>query len=55
MTWDGESEKVSNVEKLYEVDNTLNTLDNRFNDGKCDSSGRLWAGKYEFIFHIIEH
>ncbi|XP_023312824.1 regucalcin-like [Anoplophora glabripennis] len=44
VTWDGESEKVSNVRKLFEVDNDPNTIDNRFNDGKCDPSGRLWAG-----------
>lgn len=44
VTWDGESDKVSKVEKLYEVDNTPETLDNRINDGKCDSTGRLWAG-----------
>ncbi|RZC37252.1 SGL domain containing protein [Asbolus verrucosus] len=44
VTWDGESEKVSNVEKIYEVDNTPETLNNRFNDAKCDASGRLWAG-----------
>ncbi|KAJ8973403.1 hypothetical protein NQ317_006469 [Molorchus minor] len=44
VTWDGESEKVSNTQKLYEVDNKPETIDNRFNDGKCDSSGRLWAG-----------
>lgn len=44
VTWDGQSEKVSNVRKLYEVDNDPNIIDNRFNDGKCDPSGRLWAG-----------
>ncbi|KAJ8944500.1 hypothetical protein NQ318_011758 [Aromia moschata] len=44
VTWDGESETVSEVKKLYEVDNNPDTIDNRFNDGKCDPSGRLWAG-----------
>ncbi|XP_019870746.2 uncharacterized protein LOC109599228 [Aethina tumida] len=44
VTWDGESDKVSDTVVLAEVDNTPDTLDNRFNDGKCDPSGRLWAG-----------
>lgn len=42
ITWDGESEKVASLEKLYEVDENT---DNVFNDGKCDASGRLWAGR----------
>lgn len=41
ITWDGESEKVASLEKLYEVDENT---DNVLNDGKCDASGRLWAG-----------
>ncbi|KAG5883046.1 hypothetical protein JTB14_010435 [Gonioctena quinquepunctata] len=44
VTWDGESEKVSNIDKIYEVDSTPEVSSNRFNDGKCDPSGRLWAG-----------
>ena len=28
---------------LHEVDEGTN---NRFNDGKCDPAGRLWAGNY---------
>lgn len=48
VAWDGESEKVSKIEKLYEVDNTPETSDNRFNDGKCDPTGRLWAGKFRY-------
>ncbi|CAH0557444.1 unnamed protein product [Brassicogethes aeneus] len=44
VTWDGESDKVSKTEEITEVDNKPDTLDNRFNDGKCDPSGRLWAG-----------
>ncbi|KAJ8918478.1 hypothetical protein NQ315_008175 [Exocentrus adspersus] len=38
------AKKVSDVRKLYEVDDDPSTIDNRFNDGKCDPSGRLWAG-----------
>ncbi|KAJ3654214.1 hypothetical protein Zmor_013416 [Zophobas morio] len=44
VTWDGLSEKISHQEKIYEVDDHPDTLTNRFNDGKCDASGRLWAG-----------
>ncbi|KAJ8960667.1 hypothetical protein NQ314_006059 [Rhamnusium bicolor] len=44
ITWDGESEQASNITKIFEVDNDPDTIDNRFNDGKCDPSGRLWAG-----------
>lgn len=56
VTWDGESERVSKIEKVYEVDDTPDTSDNRFNDGKCDSSGRLWAGKslYKYIKYCNE-
>nr|XP_023014141.1 regucalcin-like [Leptinotarsa decemlineata] len=42
VTWDGESDKPSKVEKLYEVDKDIKK--NVFNDGKCDPSGRLWTG-----------
>ncbi|XP_052684233.1 regucalcin-like [Crassostrea angulata] len=35
---DGDSKKVT---KLHEVDHGLQT---RFNDGKCDPQGRVWAG-----------
>lgn len=44
VTWDGESEKVAKIEKIVEIENDPETIDNRFNDGKCDPSGRLWAG-----------
>lgn len=32
------------IEKLAEVEKSEEFHYNRFNDGKCDSSGRLWAG-----------
>ncbi|KAG5887000.1 hypothetical protein JTB14_024216 [Gonioctena quinquepunctata] len=41
ITWDGVSSTVSNITKLYEVDHEA---PNVFNDGKCDPTGRLWAG-----------
>lgn len=45
ITWDGESDELSKIEKLHEVDkNTTNV----FNDGKADPAGRLWIGKNIF-------
>lgn len=44
VTWDGVSPKVSNIEPLVEVDKEEGLTTNRFNDGKTDPSGRLWAG-----------
>jgi gluconolactonase len=44
IKWDGEHHQVSEITKLGEVDDQSDTLDNRFNDGKCDPTGRLWAG-----------
>ncbi|KAJ8944496.1 hypothetical protein NQ318_011754 [Aromia moschata] len=41
IKWDGESETVTILEKLYEVEPDTPHV---FNDGKCDPSGRLWAG-----------
>lgn len=41
ITWDGQSQEVSNIEKIAEVDQGTG---NRINDGKVDPSGRLWAG-----------
>ncbi|XP_044267290.1 regucalcin-like [Tribolium madens] len=42
--WNSETEDMKVVEKLAEVENSPEFVDNRFNDGKCDPSGRLWAG-----------
>nr|XP_022906695.1 regucalcin [Onthophagus taurus] len=44
ITWDGVSEKPSKIETLIEVENEPETRGNRFNDGKADPAGRLWAG-----------
>lgn len=41
ISWDGKSEKPSEIEKIAEVDRGT---ENRMNDGKCDPSGRLWVG-----------
>ena len=39
------------VESLVEVEHGKNT---RFNDGKCDPSGRLWAGRV-YYHTCIKH
>ncbi|GLH01975.1 Regucalcin [Gryllus bimaculatus] len=44
LTWDGKSEKPSNLETIAEVDDEEGKRENRLNDGKADPSGRLWAG-----------
>jgi gluconolactonase len=47
ISWDGESDKVSVVEKLCVASCSNNKSSNgKFNDAKCDSSGRLWAGTH---------
>ena len=46
LEWDGNSEAdTSNLKSLHVVHD--DNLGGRFNDGKCDSSGRLWAGKLQ--------
>lgn len=42
VDWD--SRKIT---KLHEVDKETK---NRFNDGKCDPRGRVWAGKYLILY-----
>jgi sugar lactone lactonase YvrE len=42
IEWDGVSSKIDSMKTLHVVDD--GNLGGRFNDGKCDSSGRLWAG-----------
>ncbi|XP_063241869.1 regucalcin-like [Bacillus rossius redtenbacheri] len=44
MTWDGKSSKPSKVDILSTVDDEDGKQENRFNDGKADPTGRLWAG-----------
>ncbi|XP_066253020.1 regucalcin-like [Euwallacea similis] len=43
LKWDGVSEKVEQIEKLQGSDVDADK-DGKFNDGKCDSLGRLWTG-----------
>ncbi|XP_072381758.1 regucalcin-like isoform X2 [Diabrotica undecimpunctata] len=41
VEWDGESTNISSLKKIYEVDAGTSNV---FNDGKCDKTGRIWAG-----------
>jgi gluconolactonase len=49
ISWDGESDKVSVVEKLCVASCSAKSSEGKFNDAKCDSSGRLWAGNQHDI------
>jgi len=42
LEWDGKSSKATSLKTLHVVDD--GNPHGRFNDGKCDSAGRLWAG-----------
>lgn len=53
VTWDGVSSKVSDVEPIVEVDKEDGVNTNRFNDGKTDPSGRLWAGIFLSLFKVV--
>lgn len=44
VTWDGISDKVTDVEKVGEVEDAPETIDNQINDAKADRTGRLWFG-----------
>lgn len=55
ISWDGESEKFTIVEDLAVADDTPDLAKNKFNDGKCDSSGRLWAGKYIELIQTVDN
>lgn len=44
VTWDGETQTIQDIKIVAEVDNEDGKRENRFNDGKVDPSGRLWAG-----------
>lgn len=43
LEWDGLSADVFNLNEINTVEEHYPK--NRFNDGKCDPQGRLWAGK----------
>ncbi|KAB0798137.1 hypothetical protein PPYR_09130 [Photinus pyralis] len=44
IVWDGVSSHVQHTKTLAAVDNEEGFTNNRFNDGKADPTGRLWAG-----------
>ena len=47
LTWDGVSSTPSDVKIVSTVDDEdEKKVKNRFNDGKADPTGRLWAGTY---------
>lgn len=47
VKWDGISSSVSEIEKIAEVQKHL--PDNKFNDGKTDPTGKVWAGKHNLV------
>lgn len=54
VVWDGESDKVDEIKMLSEVDHqSPESMENRLNDAKCDTSGRLWAGEYHIFYLAI--
>ncbi|KAK5650277.1 hypothetical protein RI129_001306 [Pyrocoelia pectoralis] len=44
LTWDGVSPTPTSIETIAVVDNGPGLQNNRFNDGKADHLGNLWAG-----------
>ncbi|XP_065365391.1 uncharacterized protein LOC135958414 [Calliphora vicina] len=56
VRWDGVSKMAKAISTLFEVqmDDVLHE-ENRLNDGKCDSLGRLFAGTMRHVGDIFEH
>lgn len=48
LTWDGRNNSAVTTEVIASVEE--NKPQNRFNDGKADRSGRLWAGKERYLY-----
>lgn len=49
ITWDGVSGEPSATEDLIEIETEPKYAGNRINDGKCDPTGRLFAGMVKTI------
>lgn len=47
MVWDGVSSAPTSLTRILTIDEEF--PNSRFNDGKCDSWGRLWAGQLDEI------
>ncbi|KAI4465925.1 regucalcin [Holotrichia oblita] len=45
LVWDGVSDKIDSLETIAELKNT-SERSHRFNDGKADPNGQLWAGVF---------
>ncbi|KAJ3654213.1 hypothetical protein Zmor_013416 [Zophobas morio] len=47
--WNSELQDVRVIEQLAEVEQAPEFFESRFNDGKCDPLGRLWAGTFNTV------